>query len=688
MMDRPSKPKKKGFSIFPWDWNDKPEKRPPPKPAAGKKERDAKSATVSSRTSRTKPSSAADLPPQPAPRSKRPGLSLSPSRTRPTEVVKPEKCRDASPVRTRRSESPVVVRRAQPPSPSTSSARSSVVKREPVVERVVMRETVSKRAADGGGGRRVEVVSQPVAVPVASVKSAVKPASDKDGVRPTSLSMTLTGASVPALYGSAWDTGRTGIASKESANLTFEGAVLVLIRLRRIESQLHRTRDRFVKELELFRGWSDERYVYVLEQIAKSNQQMDELEPLIASLEAFIKEQQSGPLFVPEHEVIRYPLLPTAAQPPPRPPPAGRDAVERELDELRRQVRELQVERDYYKSGGENEYEVLRPGRTAPAAGAGTVTREDTVSARSWKLASHPRDEPAASVTPAPLPEYKGNNGLRTRSASESREKLTASASSKPPHAQPVARPSAPDPPVRGHAHSHSSASSSAASASDEVSVDEPYMSRYADFNPSPEEMPTEFERSLSQLQEIMKELEEQPRRCPNLNCFASDRDSPEEAESLKVLYHYSAPSPPPKQKSAARRRRHHTISSAAGRDILEAVRKAADDREHYAVPAPSGSQMEEISYDLQLRLDSPEKIYIPERFTDFEEEPDDASVKRERRLKAENIRRMLATPAPGESDRQQKEREKVLLMTPILAREVTERSRRFARQAGRQKAL
>lgn len=35
--------------------------------------------------------------------------------------------------------------------------------------------------------------------------------------------------------------------------------------------------------------------------------QMDELDPLIASLEAFIKEQQT-PFFIPENEVIRYPV--------------------------------------------------------------------------------------------------------------------------------------------------------------------------------------------------------------------------------------------------------------------------------------------------------------------------------------------------------------------------------------------
>ncbi|GAV00054.1 hypothetical protein RvY_10960-2 [Ramazzottius varieornatus] len=95
--------------------------------------------------------------------------------------------------------------------------------------------------------------------------------------------------------------------SRDSANFTFESAVLALIRLRRLQARLIRSRDRFVKELELFRGWNDERYLHVLDQIAKSNNQMDELEPLIASLEAFIREQQT-PSLISEHDVIRYPV--------------------------------------------------------------------------------------------------------------------------------------------------------------------------------------------------------------------------------------------------------------------------------------------------------------------------------------------------------------------------------------------
>lgn len=104
---------------------------------------------------------------------------------------------------------------------------------------------------------------------------------------------------------------------------------------------------------------------------------MDELDPLIASLETFIKEQQT-PFFIPEDQVVRYPAT---ADPRsgyaaklgshqngtisglPRKSAGYSDwmfedgnldnklavknalDVDRELDNLRRQVRDLQVER-------------------------------------------------------------------------------------------------------------------------------------------------------------------------------------------------------------------------------------------------------------------------------------------------------------------------------------------------------
>ena len=100
---------------------------------------------------------------------------------------------------------------------------------------------------------------------------------------------------------------------------------------------------------------------------------MDELDPLIASLEAFIREQQT-PSFIAEDEVIRYPF---ALNPKdlfsfndgafrPKIPvneenvssftrQVDSDSVDKELDKLRRQVKDLEDEKEKWQRKGKKD---------------------------------------------------------------------------------------------------------------------------------------------------------------------------------------------------------------------------------------------------------------------------------------------------------------------------------------------
>lgn len=148
-----------------------------------------------------------------------------------------------------------------------------------------------------------------------------------------------------------------------------------------------------------------------------------------------------------------------------------------------------------------------------------------------------------------------------------------------------------------------------------------------------------------------MDELEKKPvtRKTPSLNCFNthSDRDSPPAKKAPAKV----APPAQRKNQIAGRQRRHHTISSATSRDILAAAKKYADENPYatgnmiYPRKNPNFADPEEISYDVQMRLDSPDKIFIPERYLDDEIEPENAKERTRRLMKAEDIRRMLATP-------------------------------------------
>ena len=154
-------------------------------------------------------------------------------------------------------------------------------------------------------------------------------------------------------------------------------------------------------------------------------------------------------------------------------------------------------------------------------------------------------------------------------------------------------------------------------------------------------------------MNELEGRAEKKPRplamALPSLNCCntQNERDSPENEKSVG----YRSPIPLKKGKgknASGRGRRHNTISSASSKDILAAALRynedLADDDGGFVVHKEKERVVpDEICYDIQLRLDSPDKIYIPERSTDFEEELEE--VRSRRKVKAENIRRMLAAP-------------------------------------------
>ncbi|OQV23724.1 hypothetical protein BV898_02461 [Hypsibius exemplaris] len=522
-------------------------------------------------------------------------------------------------------------------------------------------------------------------------------------------------------------------------DLTFETAVLSLIRLRRLEAKLRRNRDRYLQELQLFRGWDDNRHIHVLDQIAKSNRQMDELDPLIASLEEFINDQHTPP-FIPEDEVLRYPVsfdqrrvFPSSFEATHQLPynygdPYGsayhqrsqlqqsdlpKSFLDRKLAVLREG--DSRVSRSVGRAGlhvqtSSYARPSILPNRQADASDIDRELDALTNQVRQLQLQKDSLQRNSADpqhqypVDPEFETEKKTYASRRTV-ADEHLDKVTSLENERSQAPQTFTEVNMSKQftgrefrvPSNGHVSSSIASTTSSSSTSEEVSVDEPYQ--YEDFTDATQ-YDSYLNESLTKLQNVMRDLEDDRDGSEPQPVFGTvNRYNTREMDRPSTLSSCGHPPLPPIRKTktiaSTRARRHHTISSENPSAIIAARR--AYNNERYSdneamsddiFPSRKSSldddADEAISYDYQIRLNSPDPISIPERYLDLEQErevEDEIGLKR-RKAKAEDIRRMLAVPEPGSSDRDQREREKLLRMTPILAREVTERSRRVALEA------
>jgi hypothetical protein len=159
-----------------------------------------------------------------------------------------------------------------------------------------------------------------------------------------------------------------------------------------------------------------------------------------------------------------------------------------------------------------------------------------------------------------------------------------------------------------------------------------------------------------------------------------------------------------PKARKKPVKKRHMTISSSQPSAVQEALSRhdgrtrARDDMDMERMLKPRDApDVVRSTYTGEFRVDNllglPEKINIPERYQPEQTDERTPEEKRTRLKKADSIRRMLAESqsGPGASKREgepavkmseeRRQREQMLALSQVLARQVMEKSRMVAGQ-------